>query len=386
MILILLLSVITVPMLADIKAHSMTVEKCATYTGCCLFVFLHHFTRVRKMNRFMMSVFAAIMIYLFFPALLEHVPPEYLDHFFSFPYTSNLHPGIEKVAHLKIRTFENISIEEAHRVMSTAAEPVHFKGIIKDSLSRGLSITNRLRSSNKDYKMQIFEPKPYDFFRGSRFSTGHMGTIDDVFNSSNWGYISFEPLLLQGEMLDILGFETDESLIIFDSSFVSNFPESIVTTFIHAAPAATSWSVQMMGSKTWFFFDPTLGSRLNSGWFSRVALPSIGDEKMLFEHPSMKVTANAGDIVAFPPQWFHTVVTHPGPNFMLNIRTKVGNWLPSFVPAVRFFAASAIAKLYKSNPNPHYQPGIRHIRMRDLQKIFHEHPEAMRWESVDSHM
>jgi hypothetical protein len=238
--------------------------------------------------------------------------------------------------------------------------------------------------------MQKFDAKPYDFFRGSRFSTGHRGTMHDVFQgASENNYISFEPLLLEEEIVDLFDLETGSDLakrLIVDNSFASNFTDSIVTTFVHAAPASMSWSIQMLGSKTWYLWDPgTILHPFNCGWFCRVSLPSHGDEAALFRHPSRKVRVEAGDVLTFPPLWFHLVATQKGPNLMLNVRTRIGNWLPPIVPTIRFFSANMLKYVFGVS-NPHHQPGIRNIRMKDLQRVFEESPQDLRWDSVDKYI
>lgn len=327
------------------------------------------------------SLFISGFFYIFGPVCLEYTPTFFLRPFVKFPYEHNLSPDLGTKEYLKIKTYENITLKQAYEIVATTNVPIVFRGIIPDSEVIGRNVISRLESTNKTFLSQTFQARPYDFFRGSRFEASLEATVTDVLKSKNNEYIGFEPLLTKEETKTIMG-DDIISTIMVDHSFLANFNETIVTTFVHAAPAAMAWSVQLIGKKTWYLWDPSLYGKLNMGWFCRVSVPSYGDEALLFTHPAYRVTIGPGDILVFPPLWYHTVVTHSNLNLMINFRTTFGNWSPSLIPAIRFFSANVLLK-WVGQSTPHHQPGVRKIRMENLQEVFDVSPESLRWDNPD---
>jgi hypothetical protein len=380
---LILASVASYPLAQQVWDHTITPEGYSSLIMIWLFVVLLKFKKdlqyaIRR------SLLLGLFLFVFGPVILEYVPPVVLQPFTRFPYGSNLYPNLESKQFIDIKVHENLTMKEVYEVVATINEPVLFRNVVPESEKVARRIVDRLASSEKKYLSQRFQARPYDFFRGSRFEAAQWSNISEVLESKHNEYIGFEPLLTPEEGVSLLEIGKHSQIsILEDNSFLSNFQETIVTTFVHAAPASISWSYQLIGKKTWFFWPPSLSSSLNSGWFCRVAVPSHGDEASLFANPAIRVTVAAGDILVFPPQWYHTVVTHRGYNFMINFRTKYGNWLPSLLRTIRFLPTTFLKVFGQSTP--HHQPGLRKIRMNDLQRIFVESPQSLRWENPEKY-
>jgi hypothetical protein len=376
---------ITLPLANHLSKHTITPEGSAFLISIWIFAATLSRSKDAVLTAFIFSLFVGIFFFVFGPVMLEYVPPAILQPFVHFPYGTNLYPNLESKQFLEIKVYENLTMKSVYEVVSTINEPVLFRGSIRDSETIGRRIVNRLETSKKRYTSQRFQARPYDFFRGSLFEAGLSSNISEVLESKHNEYVSFEPLLTPEEGVELLEVNQHAQIsILEDNSFLSNFSETIVTTFVHAAPLSMSWAYQMAGKKTWYFWSPPLGTALNSGWFCRVAVPSHGDEALLFSHEAIRVTVNAGDILVFPPQWYHTVVTHSGYNFMINLRTKYGNYFPSVLRTIRFLPTTLLIRFF-GRPTPHHQPGLRKIRVNDLQSAFEASPELLRWEDPEKY-
>lgn len=369
-----------IPFLNHFSDHSITIESVSMLV--VVWTFMSYIPHQSLLRTSLKSITFGIIVLIFVPIALEYTPPSLLEPFVRFPYGNNLYQGLESKIYMELRAYNNLDLKEIHDIVASCREPVVFRGAIADSQSIGGTIIERLESRNETFLSQRFQTRPYDFFRGSRFESSLKSSVTDVLRSLHNEYIGFEPLLVENEIIQIMNSTKD---IVADHSFISNFNDTIVTTFVHAAPAGMSWAVQLIGKKTWFFWDPSLAQSINAGWFPRVSVPSLGDESTLFSNPCYRVTVGPGDIVVFPPLWYHTVVTHAGPNLMINMRTRFGHWIPkSLLQSARFFIATILTQ-WVGQSTPHHMPGIRKIRMNDLQRVFDISPETMRWDNPEKY-
>jgi len=107
----------------------------------------------------------------------------------------------------------------------------------------------------------------------------------------------------------------------YDSSFISHFKEPIVTTPIHSAPMAQTFSVQCYGTKSWLFHHV---KDLRKHGFIPQANPHgvviNGSPESILKIPTVRAVVNPNDVMYFPPFYFHAVATTPGKNIMFAIR------------------------------------------------------------------
>jgi hypothetical protein len=267
------LAAITLPLANHLTNHTMTPEGSAFLISFWIFVATLSRSKSNHYSAFKISFLVGSLFFVFGPVVLEYVPPAILQPFVRFPYGTNLYPNLESKEFLEIKVYENLTMKAIYEVVATINEPVLFRGAVRDSETIGRRIVDRLASSDKRYMSQRFEARPYDFFRGSRFEAGLTANISEVLESKHNEYIGFEPLLTPEEGVELFG--TEDNGRIVDHTFLSNFKETIVTTFVHAAPVSTSWSYQMIGKKTWYLWDPSFALPFNSGWFCRVKLPRL---------------------------------------------------------------------------------------------------------------
>jgi hypothetical protein len=374
---VLLISVALLPLGTHLTQHTLTLEECSYLLTVGSFLIAWRFDRQKTSRSLLISMIIGGIFFVFGPVILDFAPHTLMRPWMRFPFGTNLYPNLESKQFLEIKVYENLTMESVYEVVSSITEPVLFRGSIRESETIGRRIVDRLATSDKRYMSQRFQARPYDFFRGSRFEAGLSANISEVLESKYNEYIGFEPLLTPEEGVELFGREDNGRIV--DHTFLSNFKETIVTTFVHGASVSTSWSYQMVGKKTWFLWGPSFATPFNAAWFCRVKLPGQGDEFAIFSTPTIRVTVNAGDILVFPPDWYHAVVTHRGFNVMTTFRTKYGHWLPEAIPTVRFFTASLLLKFFGRN-TPHYLPGIRKIRMENMQSVFTESPGLMRWD------
>jgi len=300
---------VAVPIVKDALEHTVRLEQAAILTGLVILIIQYVFLKREMKASLAWSIGCAVIAYGFIPLFLDNTPSDWIRPFVYHPYDTELYENLEKKAFLDITAYDNLTLDEAYVVIAKSNVPVLFRNLIRDPIVRGEAIIKRLSENQAKFRTQYMKPRPYDFFRGCNYETGHFSTISEVMNSENNEYISFNPILLKEEMVDIIGSKAGSKLIA-DNSFMSNFNSTVVTTFVHAAALSMSLSVQLLGRKTWFFWDPSVANAFNADWHARVSSPSHGNEKELFGYPAIRVTAFPGDVVSFPPIWFHVVVTH----------------------------------------------------------------------------
>jgi len=102
--------------------------------------------------------------------------------------------------------------------------------------------------------------------------------------------------------------------------FTSNFDREILTAPLHCAPI-DSISLQLVGSKTWFFVSPEELVTLQSVPMpTAFTLPHTDDQLLSKLKNVYIVKQGPGDLIYFGPHWCHAVSTSAGPNLMLNMR------------------------------------------------------------------
>jgi hypothetical protein len=102
--------------------------------------------------------------------------------------------------------------------------------------------------------------------------------------------------------------------------FTSNFDREILTAPLHCAPI-DSISLQLVGSKTWFFVSPEeLATIPNVPMPTAFTLPLTDDQLLSKIKNVYAVKQGPGDLIYFGPHWCHVVSTSAGPNLMLNMR------------------------------------------------------------------
>lgn len=106
-----------------------------------------------------------------------------------------------------------------------------------------------------------------------------------------------------------------------EQGFISNLQQSTVTAQLHCNPMTMSMAVQYVGTKTWLFFGDQ-ESNARDGWeivpAPLAAYPSHAPKAKKMKY--FLYTSQPGDVMFFPPSWSHAVVTHKGPNVMINFR------------------------------------------------------------------
>lgn len=109
--------------------------------------------------------------------------------------------------------------------------------------------------------------------------------------------------------------------IITDTNFISNFAEDVVSSRLHAAVPIESFAMQLQGKKLWLFMPPSQTQQFSPIGHGPSFLTTGTEERYFASHRYVRAAVQeAGDLLYFPPQWAHAVVTQAGPNFMLNMR------------------------------------------------------------------
>lgn len=147
--------------------------------------------------------------------------------------------------------------------------------------------------------------------------------VSEVERPSNRSFFaSFAPFLDADTSKLILNMTDDEyKSILIDTNFVSNFKETVLATAVHSAVPPNSYGIQLMGRKLWVFLPPDEMESFDAINVGPTILFS-GSEAEMADRSGRYIIAvqEEGDLLFFPPQWGHAVVTKSGINVMCNVR------------------------------------------------------------------
>lgn len=333
---------------------------------------------------------------LFTPCILDSVPASVIRAFgVKFQIGTEIYPNLQDKTFESVIEYNDIhSFTEAKEIMNDAYYPVVFRGLMNNSVEVGQTILNRLDEEDIHLRVAKFDVDgPYDWIRGTPHTRNNDEAVapKTAMAENSPYFAAFEPFLTNEEVQDIAG-DILSGNYLFDTNFLSNFNKTVLTSGTHGASVITSWSLQMMGSKSWFLWDPVESRKIHRSWWGRTTLPAWGSEKDLFDRKTYKVRLDAGDVMAFPPFWMHAVTTHAGPNLMLNLRTLIGyppfggDWLCG----LRIGVSAPLTALLKFLPQMKVIPsnallidGLRQVFREDIKVAFTEAPEKLRNGPVD---
>ncbi len=166
-------------------------------------------------------------------------------------------------------------------------------------------------------KRELTDLEELDF---DEYARRHM--LGDAANNHTFLYAGFESITGADEVEDITGYNWREKTGEYKQNnlFISNFPYEILTAPLHAAPI-DSFSVQLFGTKTWYFVSADeMASIPNIPMPTCFNLPMTDDELISKFKNVIVIKQEPGDLIYFGPNWGHVVSTAAGPNLMFNIR------------------------------------------------------------------
>lgn len=122
-----------------------------------------------------------------------------------------------------------------------------------------------------------------------------------------------------------------------DTSFISHFSWPVVSSPIHAAPMIYTYSLQCYGIKSWLFWSHIT---LNKHAHYTVVHPGggliTGSPHSIVRIPTIRANVGPGDLLFFPPMWYHAVATSAGKNVMFAMRrAEWRTFLTSFLISPR---------------------------------------------------
>lgn len=107
---------------------------------------------------------------------------------------------------------------------------------------------------------------------------------------------------------------------VVEHAFISNLGKSKLTAALHAAFMVSSSSVQLTGTKTWLFVLPKDFKGMHGFGALPAASTTITTKAPEGNMDFYVYNSEPGDVLFFPANTAHVVITHPGPNIMLNFR------------------------------------------------------------------
>lgn len=224
-----------------------------------------------------------------------------------------------------------ITMDNLDQVLKTDGYPILIKNIMKTDQDK---IVETMIKGNGGRTMRMFDFENWEIPHFSSscapLKMSKVGAFDDyaanhLYKNASHNhstlYAGFESItdaetinLITGLNIEKLG---DYRL---NNLFTSNFDREILTAPLHCAPI-DSISLQLVGSKTWFFVSPEeLASIQSVPMPTSFNLPLTDDQLLSKLKNIYAIKQGPGDLIYFGPHWCHVVSTSAGPNLMLNMR------------------------------------------------------------------
>lgn len=272
------------------------------------------------------------------PDIIVVLLPRYADAYFvraMYPRDRKNYEeaGVNKLKHLpfvsKLIPSKTFSVSD---IISSNGFPVlvkNFTSIDEEKIIQKIIEAN----AGKELRMLSFEnwkephfspscaiPLPIKSVKFDEFGRNHFGK--NAQNHSYW-YAGFEAITDAKAVEELTGYSWRESVDYRQNNmFVSNFPHEILTAPLHGAPI-DSVSVQLFGTKTWYFISPEDITAIPTVPMPTIfTLPMTDDELLSKLKHVYVVKQEPGDLLYFGPHWSHAVSTSAGPNLMFNIRVN----------------------------------------------------------------
>jgi hypothetical protein len=157
----------------------------------------------------------------------------------------------------------------------------------------------------------------------------------------------------------------------FEHAFIGNFDRDRMTAYLHGNTITSSMAIQFVGSKTWLFFAPEEfkgKSMLDSFPAAGISVPSKGPDGHFRVY---RYVSQPGDVLFFSENWGHTVLTHAGPNIMMNFRRlEFGNFLRH---PLDWIIAAVNGALYKNQG----KNGRQRTPFNELQDVYMRKMDAL---------
>lgn len=226
---------------------------------------------------------------------------------------------------------EGITKDNLQDVFHQSGFPTLVKGVLKTDQDKIVTEMTK-RNKGRDMRMLTYETWKSPHFSPScgalessitksfdEYSTSHLFT--DVADNHSFYYAGFEAITDAQTVNDMTGLDV-ESLGDYKQNnlFTSNFPHEILTATTHCAPI-DSFTLQLIGTKTWFFVSPEDLAKVNAiPMPTSFPLPITDDDFISKVNNIYVLRQEPGDVMYFGPHWCHAVSTSKGPNLMMNMR------------------------------------------------------------------
>ena len=239
---------------------------------------------------------------------------ENIDIYSAAKLPSGVLDSCENVSFVEIRTVRNVhDFDEVVKISGDYDSPVIFRGFLGDVEEKWAKIYELQKDTVLEFSDIEVTAFGNSFIKGLQILGLRNETLEELFTKVKTPdtslFASFVPFMTPEVMEYALpGVSFDRFM--FDTNFISNFNKDVVSTSWHAAAGATSYSVTYVGKKVWLFMDPYEYEEFNP-----VHIPSpvpIGtSEAQYFKRgkPIKYVVTEPGDILVFPPQWPHAVLS-----------------------------------------------------------------------------
>mmetsp|Transcript_5221 Transcript_5221/g.8604 ORF Transcript_5221/g.8604 Transcript_5221/m.8604 type:complete len:362 (+) Transcript_5221:54-1139(+) len=256
-----------------------------------------------------------------------------------------------------IQPTEGITKDNIQDVIHKDGFPTLVKGVLSPDQDK---IVGHMieRNKGKNLRMLNFEDHTHAHFSSScgRMEMATTKSFDDYSSSHllsskadnhSYLYAGFEAITEAQTVNDITGLDV-ESLGDYKQNnlFTSNFPHEVFTATTHCAPI-DSLTMQLIGTKTWYFVAPEeLADIPSIPMPTAFALPITDDELISKVKNIYVLRQEPGDVMYFGPHWCHAVSTAPGPNLMMNMRYKT---LSKILNGPLKLAAKILMRTFVSN-------------------------------------
>jgi hypothetical protein len=252
---------------------------------------------------------------------------------------------------------EGITKDNLKDIFHSDGFPTLVKGVLDTDQDKIVEEMTK-RNKGRTMRMLSFEGHNHPHFSTSCAGMDHSVTklfddyasnhlVSSAANNHSYLYAGFEAITDAQTINDITGLNVETMGDYKQNNlFTSNFPHEVFTAATHCAPI-DSFTMQLIGTKTWYFVSPEdLADIQSVPMPTSFPLPLTDDELLSKVKQIYIVRQEPGDVMYFGPHWCHAVSTAPGPNLMMNMRYKD---FPKILRGPIKLSLKIIARFFLSN-------------------------------------
>merc|ERR1712151_241707 len=185
-------------------------------------------------------------------------------------------------------------------------------------------------------------------------------TLKEILDEKSTEYFPAFLQLFDDKDYQVLLNAPNNTRFMVESSFISHFNRSMVTTPSHGDQRSQSMAIQCYGTRSFLFHS--LADLAKYGFMPIPILNGAilrGTPDTINKIPTVRAIINPGDVLYFPPMYYHAVAATKGKNVLFSVRKgDAQSVIMSFKTAPSFLIQAGLRIIYRNLFHPPHKNGF----------------------------